>query len=141
MLVTDDEALAQRARHLSTQARLPGRAYDHDEVGYNYRLSNLAAALGVAQLEELPALVAARRALARATTPRSAHPGLRPRAACDLGGPQLLAVHDDRRSAPRPAASSRMTSSTRWPPQVSTPARSGPRSIGLALYRTRPPRW
>jgi dTDP-4-amino-4,6-dideoxygalactose transaminase len=62
MLVTDDEALARRARHLSTQARLPGRAYDHDEVGYNYRLSNLAAALGVAQLEQLPELLAARRA-------------------------------------------------------------------------------
>jgi dTDP-4-amino-4,6-dideoxygalactose transaminase len=64
MLTTDDEALARRARHLSTQARLPGRAYDHDEIGYNYRLSNLAAALGVSQLEELPALLAARRALA-----------------------------------------------------------------------------
>jgi dTDP-4-amino-4,6-dideoxygalactose transaminase len=61
MLVTDDEALARRARHLSTQARLPGRAYDHDEVGFNYRLSNLSAALGVAQLEELPRLLAGRR--------------------------------------------------------------------------------
>jgi dTDP-4-amino-4,6-dideoxygalactose transaminase len=62
MVVTDDEALARRARHLSTQARLPGLAYDHDEVGYNYRLSNLAAALGVAQLEELDRLLGARRA-------------------------------------------------------------------------------
>jgi dTDP-4-amino-4,6-dideoxygalactose transaminase len=62
MLVTDDEPLARRARHLSTQARLPGPAYDHDEIGYNYRLSNLAAALGVAQLEQLPELLAARRA-------------------------------------------------------------------------------
>lgn len=62
MVVTDDEALARRARHLSTQARLPGVAYDHDEVGYNYRLSNLAAALGVAQLEELDRLLGARRA-------------------------------------------------------------------------------
>lgn len=62
MLVTDDEALASRARHLSTQARLPGMAYDHDEVGYNYRLSNVAAALGLAQLEELTALLAGRRA-------------------------------------------------------------------------------
>lgn len=62
MVVTDDEALARRARHLSTQARLPGLAYDHDEVGFNYRLSNLAAALGVAQLEELPRLLGARRA-------------------------------------------------------------------------------
>jgi dTDP-4-amino-4,6-dideoxygalactose transaminase len=64
MVVTDDEGLARRARHLSTQARLPGLAYDHDEVGYNYRLSNLAAALGVAQLEELERLLGARRAIA-----------------------------------------------------------------------------
>ena len=62
MLVTDDEALARHARSLSTQARLPGRAYDHAEMGYNYRLTNLAAALGVAQLEQLPGLLAARRA-------------------------------------------------------------------------------
>jgi dTDP-4-amino-4,6-dideoxygalactose transaminase len=64
MIVTDDEALARRARHLSTQARLAGRAYDHDEIGYNYRLSNLAAALGVAQLEQMPELLAGRRAVA-----------------------------------------------------------------------------
>ena len=79
MLVTDDEDLARRARHLSTQARLPGRAYDHDEMGYNYRLSNLAAALGVAQLEELPALLAARRAnAARYDAAIAGLPGLRP---------------------------------------------------------------
>jgi dTDP-4-amino-4,6-dideoxygalactose transaminase len=64
MVVTDDAALAKRVKHLSTQARLPGRAYDHDEVGYNYRLSNLAAALGLAQMEQLPELVGARRAIA-----------------------------------------------------------------------------
>lgn len=64
MVVTDDEALARRARHLSTQARLPGLAYDHDEVGYNYRLTNLAAAVGVAQLEEFDQLLGARRAIA-----------------------------------------------------------------------------
>jgi dTDP-4-amino-4,6-dideoxygalactose transaminase len=66
MLVTDDQGLAQRARHLSTQARLPGAAYDHDEIGYNYRLSNVAAALGLAQLEQLPDLLAGRRANAAA---------------------------------------------------------------------------
>ena len=64
MLVTDDEELARRARHLSTQARLLGPAYDHDEVGYNYRLSNVSAAIGVAQLEQLPDLLGARRAIA-----------------------------------------------------------------------------
>ena len=57
MIVTDDAALARRAKHLTTQARLPGAEYRHDEVGYNYRLTNLAAALGVAQLEQLPAFL------------------------------------------------------------------------------------
>ena len=79
MVVTDDEALARRVRHLSTQARLPGRTYDHDEVGYNYRLSNLAAALGLAQLEQLDQLLAARReTAARYDAGIALIPGLRP---------------------------------------------------------------
>jgi dTDP-4-amino-4,6-dideoxygalactose transaminase len=79
MLVTDDEALARRARHLSTQARLPGLAYDHDEVGYNYRLTNTAAALGLAQLESLDSLLGARRANAAFYDAAIASiPGLRP---------------------------------------------------------------
>jgi dTDP-4-amino-4,6-dideoxygalactose transaminase len=78
MLVTDDEALAGHARSLSTQARLPGRAYDHAETGYNYRLSNVAAALGVAQLEQLPDLLAGRRAnAAHYDAAIAALPGLR----------------------------------------------------------------
>ena len=78
MLVTDDEALARRARHLSTQARLPGAAYDHDEVGYNYRLTNTAAALGLSQVEDLDALLAGRRANADAYDAAIAGiPGLR----------------------------------------------------------------
>jgi dTDP-4-amino-4,6-dideoxygalactose transaminase len=64
MLVTDDEALARRARHLTTHARLPGLEYWHDEVGYNYRLSNIAAALGVAQLEIFRELLARKARLA-----------------------------------------------------------------------------
>jgi aminotransferase in exopolysaccharide biosynthesis len=61
MITTDDEALARRAKHLTTQARLSGKEYRHDEVGYNYRLTNLAAALGVAQLEELPSFLEKKR--------------------------------------------------------------------------------
>jgi dTDP-4-amino-4,6-dideoxygalactose transaminase len=64
MLVTDDADLAARARHLSTQAKLPGAGYLHDEIGYNYRLTNVAAALGIAQLERLPGFVAAKRRIA-----------------------------------------------------------------------------
>ena len=77
MIVTDDEALARRARHLTTQARLPGLAYLHDEVGYNYRLTNLAAALGVAQLEQLTGCCGAaghRRPLRRRDRRHRRHP-------------------------------------------------------------------
>lgn len=63
-ILTNDAALASRAKHLSTTAKLPHRwAFEHDEVGYNYRLPNLNAALGCAQLERLPGFVAAKRKL------------------------------------------------------------------------------
>ncbi len=65
MLLTDDDALASRARYLSTQARQPAAHYEHTEVGYNYRLSNLLAAVGVAQLERLDEMIARRRVLRR----------------------------------------------------------------------------
>ncbi|AUJ65711.1 aminotransferase DegT (plasmid) [Aestuarium zhoushanense] len=53
-IVTNDAALAKRAKHLTTTAKLPHKwAFLHDEVGYNYRMPNLNAALGVAQLEQL----------------------------------------------------------------------------------------
>lgn len=66
-ILTDDEALAQRARHLTTTARVAHRwSFVHDEVGYNYRLPNLNAALGCAQLERLPEMLADKRRLAAA---------------------------------------------------------------------------
>ncbi|MGM7672123.1 DegT/DnrJ/EryC1/StrS family aminotransferase [Microbacterium sp. A93] len=66
MLVTDDDELARRARHLTTQAKVPAIGYLHDEVGYNYRLTNLAAALGNAQLGRLDEFVASKRRIANA---------------------------------------------------------------------------
>lgn len=54
MIVTNDESLAKRAKHLTTQAKSDPFEYMHDEVGYNYRLVNVAAAMGVAQMEQLP---------------------------------------------------------------------------------------
>jgi dTDP-4-amino-4,6-dideoxygalactose transaminase len=63
MLVTDDARVADRVRYLSTQARQPAVHYEHTEIGYNYRLSNVLAALGLAQLERLDAMIARRRAL------------------------------------------------------------------------------
>lgn len=54
MIVTDDETLAKKAKHLTTQAKSDPFEYIHDEIGYNYRLVNVAAAMGVAQMEQLP---------------------------------------------------------------------------------------
>jgi dTDP-4-amino-4,6-dideoxygalactose transaminase len=62
-LLTDDERFAQRIRYLSTQARQPVTHYEHTEIGYNYRLSNVLAALGLAQLERLGEMIARRRRL------------------------------------------------------------------------------
>ena len=63
MLLTDDADLAVRARHLATQARQPVAHYEHVEIGYNYRMSNLLAALGRAQLTRLDGMIARRRAM------------------------------------------------------------------------------
>ena len=64
-LLTNDDALADRAKHITTTAKIPHSwRYDHDVIGYNYRMPNLNAALGVAQLEQLPDLLESKRALA-----------------------------------------------------------------------------
>jgi perosamine synthetase len=63
-ILTNDLALGARAKHLTTTAKLPHRwAFNHDELGYNYRLPNLNAALGCAQLEQLPQFLAEKRRL------------------------------------------------------------------------------
>jgi perosamine synthetase len=63
-LLINDTNLAKRAKHLTTTAKLPHRwEYRHDEVGYNYRLPNINAALGCAQLEQLPNFLIAKRKL------------------------------------------------------------------------------
>ncbi|SDY17846.1 perosamine synthetase [Evansella caseinilytica] len=66
-ILTDDEELADRARHITTTAKLPHPwEYVHDDIGYNYRMPNLNAALVLAQLEQLPAFLAKKRKLAEA---------------------------------------------------------------------------
>lgn len=64
-LLTDDVRLADRVRYLASQARQPVSHYEHTEIGYNYRLSNILAALGLAQLERLTPMIARRRQLRR----------------------------------------------------------------------------
>lgn len=64
-IITDDETLAKRAKHITTTAKIPHKwAYVHDEIGYNYRLPNLNAALLCAQLEQLELFLENKRALA-----------------------------------------------------------------------------
>jgi len=63
MLLTGDGRTAERCRYLATQARQPVEHYEHTDIGYNYRLSNVLAALGRAQLRRLPDMIERRRAL------------------------------------------------------------------------------
>lgn len=65
MLLFNDEELGLKAKHLTTQAKIPHRwEFRHDHIGYNYRMPNINAALGCAQLEHLDEFVADKRALA-----------------------------------------------------------------------------
>ncbi|MCA6073406.1 aminotransferase class I/II-fold pyridoxal phosphate-dependent enzyme [Fulvivirga sedimenti] len=64
-LVSDNESLINRARFLATQARDPAPHYEHTQIGYNYRLSNISAGIGRGQMEVLDERIAARRAIFR----------------------------------------------------------------------------
>ena len=63
MIVTNDEALGSKAKHLTTTAKTSSTEYFHDEVGYNYRLVNVLAAIGVAQMEQLPGFLARKKVM------------------------------------------------------------------------------
>lgn len=89
MLLSDDLDLLARCRYLSTQARQPVPYYEHTEIGYNYRLSNILAALGRAQLTRLDGMIARRRAIRRRYVERLA----------DLPGVRFLGHHSDRGDA------------------------------------------
>ena len=87
MLLTDDPDLADHARFLSTQAREPVAHYEHRHIGYNYRLSNVLAALGRAQLARLDGMIARRREIRAAYAEAVAGvPGVRVFGAADDGG-------------------------------------------------------
>ncbi len=66
MLVTQNDRHAEYARYLTTQAKDDPLEYVHNEIGYNYRMTNIQAAMGVAQLERLSEFIARKRAIARA---------------------------------------------------------------------------
>ena len=66
VIITNEEEIAKRAKHITTTAKIPHKwDYVHDMVGYNYRLPNINAALGCAQMEMLPEFLLKKRALAK----------------------------------------------------------------------------
>lgn len=67
MIITDDEALAKKAKHITTTAKVPHRwDFVHDELGYNYRMTNVSAAIGVAQMEKIDFILTNKRETAAA---------------------------------------------------------------------------
>lgn len=65
MIITNNEDIAKRAKHLTTQAKVPHRwEFVHDDIGYNYRLPNINAALACAQMESIEKFISAKRNLA-----------------------------------------------------------------------------
>jgi dTDP-4-amino-4,6-dideoxygalactose transaminase len=103
MLVTDDEGFAARARKLAAQAREPVSHYEHAEVGFNYRLSNLLAAVGRGQLPLLEDRIRARRENFRFYADALSHHPLDGKAACvylrpyalnNDSAPLVATVHD-----------------------------------------------
>jgi perosamine synthetase len=69
MLLTNDEELGKHLKHITTQAKIPHPwEYAHDFIGYNYRMPNLNAALGVAQMEKIDEILASKRKIAEAYT-------------------------------------------------------------------------
>jgi len=65
-VLTNDDKLADYAKHITTTAKVPHRwAYEHDEIGYNYRMPNINAALGCAQLQKVPVFIEQKRQLTK----------------------------------------------------------------------------
>jgi pyridoxal phosphate-dependent aminotransferase EpsN len=143
MLVTDDDDLADRARHLATQAREPVLHYEHQDVGYNYRLSNLLAAVGRGQLRTLAQRVDRRRRIFELYSEALADvPGITPmplsgegRSSCWLS---CLLVDADRFGAgPREVithlADLDVEARPLWKPLHLQPAFEGSRTVGGAV--------
>ena len=148
-LTTNDASLAKRAKHLTTQAKCDPVEYIHDEIGYNYRLTNILAAIGVAQLEQLPGFVARKRRIAaRYAAALDGVPGLTTMREAEWASSTywMYTVQidekrfgmDSRALLKRLAAQGIMTRPL-WQPMHLSPAHKGARDAGCAvsarLYR------
>jgi dTDP-4-amino-4,6-dideoxygalactose transaminase len=143
MLASHDKALIDRARRLSQQSREPAAHYEHVEIGYNYRLSNILGAIGLGQLEVLEARVAARRRIFRLYERGLAGlPGisLMPEAACGKANRWLtVALIDEKALGCGPEAlrlaleEENIESRPVWKPMHAQPCYAGCRAFGGAV--------
>lgn len=143
MLVSGDTSLVERARYLATQARDPVAHYEHRAVGYNYRLGNLAAALGRAQVDALEARVAARRRVRAGYECRLAGvPGLDFMPVADYGEPNhwlTVITLDPVRSGAVPEQvrlsllAGDVEARRAWKPMHQQPVFAGLRTVGRAV--------
>jgi len=140
MIVTDNADWAYRARYLTTQARDDPVEYVHREVGYNYRLTNIQAAVGCAQIEMVDEYVAAKRRIADTyTTELAAVPGIEPmrQAPWAFSAYWLFTVRVDEseygmdsRALMSKLVESGIQSRPLWQPLHCSPAHSGCRHYG-----------
>lgn len=127
MIATDCDETARRTKHLTTQAKIDEVEFVHDEVGFNYRLPNVAAAIGVAQLERLDEYVSIKRGIAAEYTSRLAQAGyltLTPPTSSDPAWWLYTVVTPFESSRPLMAALAKAGIQTRplWQPMHRSPA-------------------
>ena len=138
MVVTNDPALAERAAFLRDHAMDPRRRYYHPEIGFNYRMTNIQAAIGCAQLEQIDAILARRKAIAAAYEVGLAGiRGLSATADRTLGRERVLDVLRARGAGVRGRPGSRADGpprpGRRFPPILRPPARAAPVPGGRAV--------
>ncbi|HEX6559657.1 MAG TPA: DegT/DnrJ/EryC1/StrS family aminotransferase [Longimicrobiales bacterium] len=146
MFVSAEAALAERARFLATQARDPAPHYQHTELGYNYRLSNVLAAIGRGQLQTLEQRVAARRRNARIYQEQLGHlPGLNVQAEAPWGGHarwltcitiDAAIAGLDRDDVLRALASENIEARPVWKPLQLQPVFAGCQAVGGAVAQS-----
>ena len=143
MIVTDNEAWADKAKYLTTQAKDDPVEYVHGEIGYNYRLTNVLAAIGLAQMEQLDAYLATKRRIADFYAAAGRPVGNRTDGRGRLGDEQLLAVYV-LVDAERISAWGAGPCCGSWPRRGSSPGRSGSRFTPvrpMRFWRPAPARW
>ena len=136
MIVTNDQALVDRTYYLTTQAKDDPLEYVHNEIGYNYRLTNLQAALGCAQLERVDGYIEKKRAIAaryREAFPNVPSQSEAPWARATFWLYTVLIDKVDRREALRRLELQGIQTRPLWQPMHQSPAQRGAEVIGGAV--------